>query len=127
MADAGAASLRVSGLEVGGLFGSLLAGKLSGGVPRWSCCLLLLSAFPPSALSGAAAAVAASADLCCGRLRGWTLAGPAMHQCWRHLPSCFDCCVLFGVAGAPSDILINRAKGKGGNVGKRIQVRHADG
>lgn len=29
MADAGAASLRVSGLELGGLFGSLLAGKLS--------------------------------------------------------------------------------------------------
>lgn len=28
--DAGAASLRVSGLELGGLFGSLLAGKLSG-------------------------------------------------------------------------------------------------
>ena len=29
VADAGAASLRVSGLELGGLFGSLLAGKLS--------------------------------------------------------------------------------------------------
>lgn len=95
VADAGAASLRVSGLELGGLFGSLLAGGL-----RARGCLRLLEALLPGRPP-------------CGPARRGTL-NPDTHTNTFHPP----------LAGKLSDMLINNARGTGaGFVGKRIQAR----
>ena len=57
VADAGSAAFRVSGLELGGLFGSLLAGRISDALiardPKGGNCGKRVQVLPPAPLSQA--------------------------------------------------------------------------